>query len=117
MGYAFANDDDKKTTFQPLTSSPLTGTLVLDPTSGVEPATRRLLELLNGVHFWKLTCSCDSQEEELRCIMAVVEACSDTLESIDVYISKYGRYHLFGFPYRAVTRLHLHQIHGGCRRV
>ena len=110
FGYALVNDEDESISFQPSTSPPLSGTLALNSIHGVAPAIHQLLQIPNGVYFRKLTCSCNFQEVDLRCIMAVVEACSDTLECIDLYISKYGAFHPIGFPYGVLTHFHLPQI-------
>jgi hypothetical protein len=77
------DDDDASIVFQPPTSPPLTGTLELYLHEGMEYAIYRLLEVPSGVHFRKLDFKWYF-EEDLRCIMALVEACSDTLEYIEI---------------------------------
>ena len=71
------------------TSPPFTGTLELTLFKEVEPTTRRLLDLPNGLHFRHLTLkSC--QEDDVRWINALIDECSDTLESINVHRRWYG---------------------------
>jgi len=75
--------DHDETHFQPLTSPPLIGTFKLDSTRGTASTVRRLLDLPGGFHFRKLALTWRN-EEDLRWIMALVEGCSDTLESFDI---------------------------------
>ena len=92
-----ADDNDDDFTFQPLTSPPLTGTLVLDLNGGIEPIAHRLLELPNGARFRKLDCTL-CLPEDLLCTMAMVEKFSDTLECIKIKCEDFGRFHPFSFP-------------------
>ena len=83
---------DDNIVFKPSTSPPLTGTLEVTPSPGMERLVTRLLGLPNGIHFrkfkfsWKL-------ETDVRWMMALVEACSDTLEHIDLESQVYGKSH------------------------
>ena len=76
---------DDNTVFKPSASPPLTGTLEITWTTGVEGLVTRLLDLPSGIHFrkFKLLWNTD-METDLRWVMALVEACSDTLEHIDL---------------------------------
>ena len=65
------------------TSPPFTGSLELALLKGAEPATRQLLDLPNGLHFRHLTFK-SFQEDGVRWINALIDECSDTLESLDV---------------------------------
>ena len=67
--------------FRPLTSPALTGALELYGTP--EYTVRRLLDLPNGLHFRKIACR-SRLSEELQLMMALVERCRDTLESVDI---------------------------------
>ena len=88
------NDDDDGTVFQPSTSPPLTGTLVLCLIRGMEPTTHRLLALPSGVRFRRLECIW-YLEEDLRCIKAAVQGCSDTIECVDIECANPGKSHSF----------------------
>ena len=92
-----ANDDDS-TIFQPSASPPLTGTLTLSLIRGMEPVTRRLLELPSGVRFRKLECTL-YLEEDFPCAMAMVGECSDTLECVEIDCGDLCKFHPFGFPH------------------
>ncbi|KAF9789268.1 hypothetical protein BJ322DRAFT_528919 [Thelephora terrestris] len=75
--------DDENPTSQPSNSPPLTGALRLSLTRGMKTITHRLLELPNRIRFRELECR-RYIEEDLRCITALVEECSDTLERVDI---------------------------------
>jgi hypothetical protein len=81
--FGISDDDGDRTIFQPPTSPPLTGTLNLYLHEGVEHAARRLLELPGGVRFRSFDFRWYS-EEDLQWMMALVEACSGTLEHIEI---------------------------------
>jgi hypothetical protein len=70
---------------QPQTPPPLTGSLELEFSlkGWMKPFTRQLLSLLGGVHFRKFTSKCSSGEE-LLLATELVEACSRTLEFLDI---------------------------------
>jgi hypothetical protein len=74
-------DDD--TPFQPATSPPLTGTLTVVWSVRLEHLVTRLLSLPNGIHFRKFKFLWEA-EPDVRWVMALVDACSDTLEHIDL---------------------------------
>ena len=74
------NDDELDA---PPTSPALTGTLVLLLYQGMANNARRLLNLPNGLHFRKLNLSWRG-DEELRLVERLVEACSDTLEYLEI---------------------------------
>ncbi|KAF9644822.1 hypothetical protein BDM02DRAFT_3190267 [Thelephora ganbajun] len=75
--------DRDRDIFQPSTSPVLTGTLRVHLPESMEYATRRLLNLPGGLHFWKLECSCYF-ESNLQWMSALVAGCSDTLECVDI---------------------------------
>ena len=70
-------------TSPPSNSPPLTGILELYPLYGMEPTTRQLLGLPNGLHFRKLVWTW-CLDEDIRWMTALVAECSDTLECIDI---------------------------------
>jgi hypothetical protein len=86
------------TVAQPKTSPIFTGSLGLPLTSGTEYITRRLLSLPGGIHFRKLTLMCSP--EEVLLATALVERCSHTLESLEIYWKRYGT---------STRHLHLHR--------
>ena len=71
--------------FRPSTSPVLTGTLELNLKRRMEPTVRLLLSLSNGLHFRKLRCRWEIEENVLW-TKALVEACSDTLECVDLQV-------------------------------
>ncbi|KAF9789311.1 hypothetical protein BJ322DRAFT_1208557 [Thelephora terrestris] len=77
------DDDFDDNTIFSLTSPPLTGALDLCVSLGMGSVVRRLLDLPNGIRFRKLEATVD-YEEDLRYAIAVVEECSETLESIEI---------------------------------
>jgi hypothetical protein len=78
----------------PPTLPPLTGTLELHAIWRMEPLTRRLLGLPGGVRFRKLECTWNFKDD-VRCTMAMVEGCSDTLECIEITCNHLGEFHPF----------------------
>ena len=74
--------EDDKTTFQPSTSPPLTGTLTISRSRRINHLVTRLLDLPNGVRFRKLQFQWDI-EGDVQWVAALVGACSDTLEHVD----------------------------------
>jgi hypothetical protein len=75
---------DEMPTAQSSTPRVLTGSLNLCVLGGgIGPFTRRLLSLPGGIHFRKLSWTW-FREEGLSPIMELVEACSHTLESLDI---------------------------------
>ena len=78
--------------FQPLTSPPLTGTLTIACSQRMEHLVARLLSLPNGIHFRKFKFLWDA-EKDVRWVMALVEACSDTLKHIDLQPHEDGKSH------------------------
>ena len=101
VGYGIQDAD---AIFQSSTSPPLTGTLALHLIRGMGPVTCRLLEPPNSVHFRKLECTLNVQDD-LLCIADIAEACSDTLECIDITIP--SKLHPVGFFHGSLTNLHL----------
>jgi len=72
--------------FRPSATSPiLTGTLELNLKRKMERTARLLLSLPNGLHFRKLRCRWEIEENALW-TKALVEACSDTLECVDLQV-------------------------------
>jgi hypothetical protein len=84
-----ADDDDDdsdglSTAVQPSSSPMFTGSLnLLVGEEGMKSFTHRLLSLSGGIHFRKLTLMWPP-EEDLSSVVALVEACSHTLESLEV---------------------------------
>ena len=79
-------DDDSSDRLSTAPSSPplFTGSLVFHTgVGGLEPFTHWLLSLPGGIHFRKLTLTC-FLEEHPSLVMALVEGCSHTLESLDI---------------------------------
>ena len=74
--------EDDNTTFQPLTSPPLTGTLTISRPRRVERLVTWLLELPNEIHFRKFRFLWD-RAQEVQWVMNFVHACSSTLEHAD----------------------------------
>jgi len=71
---------------RPSTSPVLTGTLELDLDGSMEGAVRLLLSLPNGLHFRKLVLCRWKTEEHVSWTGPLVEACSDTLECVDLQV-------------------------------
>jgi hypothetical protein len=84
---------------QPLTPPMLTGTLDLHLKDKGKHFTRRLSSLPGGIHFRKLTLTC-IYEADLSLMTALVEGCSDTLESLNVTLDMRGMSsrHLRSYP-------------------
>ncbi|KAF9778708.1 hypothetical protein BJ322DRAFT_486083 [Thelephora terrestris] len=104
-------DDGTITQFP--TSPPLTGTLKLDLVQGIEAITRQLLELPNGIHFRMLKFKWYLGRDDPRWTVATMEACSGTLESIDINSTKLCEFCPFSF-YGPTVGLHL-RLHQGIR--
>lgn len=98
-GHRISYNDDDNTVFQSLTltSPPLTGSLELCLTRGMKPVTNLLLRLPNGVRFRKLSFT-RYLPHDIWCTMELVEACSDTLERIDIKCRNSGEAHPSLFP-------------------
>ena len=75
--------DHRTPPFRPQTSPPLTGTLSLDLPQGLQRTMNALLGMPNGVHFRKFVCT-RHLWVHLEFMMTLVEACSHTLEYIDI---------------------------------
>ena len=96
VGYLYPGSSDEvgNTTFWPLTSPPLTGTLglALIMSDAIGCTVKRLMVLpirfRRLEYFWW-------REEELPWIMSLVEACSDTLESLCVTDGTWGKLRSF----------------------
>jgi hypothetical protein len=67
----------------------------------MEPFTRRLLSLPSGIHFRKLTLTW-SREEDLSLMVALVEGCSHTIESLDITCNLLGKL-IWRFRSRKIT--------------
>lgn len=76
-------DSGHSVVFQPSTSPPLTGAFYIHMSRGVGHTMRALLDLPNGVHFQKITFTA-CLEEDFRWMAALVEACSGSLQYIDL---------------------------------
>ena len=73
----------RETVLHPSTPPMLTGTLKIDRFQGIEHFIPRLLDLSKGIRFRRLECWWDSKEDIQR-TMTCIDACSDTLEYVDV---------------------------------
>jgi hypothetical protein len=104
-------DDDTITQFS--TSPPLTGTLKLDLKRGMEAITRQLLELPDGIRFRTLKCKWNLGRDDPLWTVATMEACSGTLESIDIDSTKLFEFRPFSF-YGPTAGLYL-RLHQGMR--
>jgi hypothetical protein len=84
---------------QPLTRPMLTGSLDLHLMDEGKHFTRRLSSLPGGIHFQKLTLTC-IYEADLSLMTALVEGCSDTLESLNITLDIRGMssWHLRPYP-------------------
>jgi hypothetical protein len=71
------------TAVQPSSSPTFTGSLELYMRGGMEPVARQLLSLPGGIHFRKLALTWFHEVDRLVA-MALVERCSNTLESLKV---------------------------------
>ena len=84
---ALIEDDDSPdwplTSAQPSSPQMFTGSLKLLLMGGVKRVTHWLLSLPGGIHFRKLIWGW-THEEHLSLMMALVEGCSQTLESLDI---------------------------------
>jgi hypothetical protein len=76
-------DDGHDKDFKPVASPPLTGTLALHLSGGPGHTIRQLVGLPNGVRFRDFGYHC-FVEEELRWMSVLAEACSDTLERVEI---------------------------------
>ena len=92
------DEGDDHAIFQPSTSPPLTGTLVLSLSSGIEQVVPQLLSLLNGIRLRELKYTFHSKQD-LRQMMALVEECSNILEHVDIDDETHGKLWTFNFPY------------------
>lgn len=81
-GLRIATKDDDNAVFQLLTSPPLTGTLAISR-SHKEHLVAWLLDLPNGLCFQKFEFLWRG-ETDGQWVTALVEACSDTLEHVDL---------------------------------
>jgi hypothetical protein len=75
--------DEMPTAAWPLTPPVFTGSLNLGLAGGMKPFTRRLLSLVGGIHFRKLTVRWSHSEDSLATV-ALVERCSRTLKSLNI---------------------------------
>ena len=82
--YEINKNGNDRPAFQPLVSPPLTRTLVLNLTKGMEHIARGFLGLPNGIHFRRLWCAWNF-EGDFQWTTALVEGCSDTLEYLEIY--------------------------------
>ena len=84
------NDYSNKlpTIVQPSNPPVFTGSLSLSR-GGTKPIARRLLSLLSGIHFRRLSLM-QFHEEDIPLTTRLVEECSSTLESLEIYFSSFG---------------------------
>ena len=92
------NNDDNISTFRPSALPPLTGTLTLSLSGGMEFTARRLLDLQICRRFRRLCCRW-WYEKEAQWIAALVKACSDTLEHVGIEDSTDGKLGPLDFCY------------------
>jgi len=71
------------TVIQPQNPPTFTGSLGLFLRGGMGPIVHRLLSLPGGIHFWKLDLEW-SYEGDTSSLVALVEGCTHTLESLDI---------------------------------
>ena len=83
------NGGDSSTVVQPLSIPAFTGSLYLRLRRGIGPVARRLLPLQSGIHFQKLSMSWN-REEDISLTTVLVERCSRTLESLDIFYDLRG---------------------------
>jgi hypothetical protein len=79
--------DGPLTVVQPSSPPMFTGSLDLDLEGGMEPITRRLLSLPHGIHFRRLALTWSHEADHLA-TTALVERCSHTLESLEIFNSR-----------------------------
>jgi hypothetical protein len=82
-------EDEMPTAAQSPTPPTFTGSLELYLQGGMEPFTRRLLSIPGGIHFRKLTLTW-FHGEDISLMMALVEECAHTLESLDITCNHFG---------------------------
>ena len=75
--------DEMPTAARPLSPPIFTGSLELYLRGAIKPITRRLLSLSGGIHFRELIWTW-FYDEDLSLMMALVERCSHTLESLSI---------------------------------
>jgi len=63
VGDTGSGKDLDQNEFEPSTSPTLTGTLELNLQGGMEHTVRPLLSLPSGLHFWKLVCEWEVEED------------------------------------------------------
>jgi hypothetical protein len=93
--------DGLPATTKPQNLPVFTGAFKLLLWTGMEPFTRRLLSLPSGIHFRKLTLTW-SREEDLSLMVALVEGCSHTIESLDITCNLLGKL-IWRFRSRKIT--------------
>jgi len=75
---------------QPSATPVFTGTLQVNLQGGMERITRLLLNMQNGFRFRKLVLRGWGTEEHVLWTGPLVEACSDTLECVDIQVPAWG---------------------------
>ena len=108
FAFGYRNGVDEWT--PPSTSPRLTGSLQLHNMGGrMDPISRRLLVLPNGLNFTKIVLSCSNDETDSKSITDLVSGCSNTLESLDVTDYYPGKLPSFPAPDRYLTTCHCTQ--------
>jgi hypothetical protein len=97
LGMATDGDNDIPIR-RPLALPPLTGTLTLSLSGGMECTARRLLDMQICARFQRLHCTW-WYDEDARWIEALMEACSDTLEYVNIKDSTFGKLYPLSFCY------------------
>ena len=108
VSHGMSSSYDGGTVFRPSTSPVLTGILGLYVPEGMEYTARQLLNMPNGLRFWKFNCTL-CLEEDLQWIIALVTTCSDTLKCIEIdnYVPR--TFFLILRVVKYLTNSHLHQ--------
>ena len=83
--------DERPITARSSVQSALTGSLELNLWLGSDFLASQLLSLPGGIHFQKM-CSTLNQEKDISPMMALVEGCCSTLESLEVVCELSGTY-------------------------
>jgi hypothetical protein len=98
-------EDEMPAVAQPSSPPMFTGSLELLLLERMEPFTCQLLSLPGGIHFRRLNLMW-LYDEDLLTIMALVEACSHTLEFLDITWNLFGKPIRHLHPHRQLTSVH-----------
>ena len=95
------DSDGLPTVIHPSDPPMFTGSLKLI-IAGLKPVIHQLLSLPSGIHFWKLTVTW-IHERDISPTTALVERCSHSLESLNIYCNTHGASIRHLFPYSSLT--------------